>query len=105
MSAVPPNGTTPLARREARLAWGLLAPTLISVALVVLLPLLAIFWISFKPIGLADLRPPAPILRESVRGAGDDLRVEYRLRNSSQETPVTGVTLSDTFPEGRNPAR
>ncbi|CUX79391.1 MAG: ABC-type multiple sugar uptake system permease component [Roseibaca calidilacus] len=100
MSAVPPNGTTPLARREARLAWGLLAPTLISVALVVLLPLLAIFWISFKPIGLADLRPPAPILRESVRGAGDDLRVEYRLRNSSQETPVTGVTLSDTFPEG-----
>jgi len=99
MSAVPPNGTTPLARREARLAWGLLAPTLISVALVVLLPLLAIFWISFKPIGLADLRPPAPILRESVRGAGDDLRVEYRLRNSSQETPVTGVTLSDTFPE------
>jgi multiple sugar transport system permease protein len=100
MSAVPPNGTTPLARREARLAWGLLAPTLVSVALVVVLPLLAIFWISFKPIGLADLRPPAPILRESVRGAGDDLRVEYRLRNSSQDIEVTGVTLSDTLPEG-----
>jgi len=100
MTAVPPNGTTPLARREARLAWGLLAPTLISVALVVVLPLLAIFWISFKPIGLADLRPPAPILRESVRGAGEDLRVEYRLRNSSQNKQVTGVTLSDTLPEG-----
>lgn len=100
MSAVPPNGTTPLARREARLAWGLLAPTLVSVALVVVLPLLAIFWISFKPIGLADLRPPAPILRESVRGSGDTLRVEYRLRNSSQDKQVTGVTLTDTLPEG-----
>ena len=63
----PPKGTTPLARREARLAWGLLLPTLVSVAVVVLLPLLAIFWISFKPIGLADLRPPAPVVREALR--------------------------------------
>ena len=96
----PPTGTTPLARREARLAWGLLAPTLISVALVVVLPLLAIFWISFKPIGLADLRPPAPVVRENVRGSGDEMRVEYRVRNSSQDIEVTGVTLIDTLPDG-----
>ncbi|MFW5641534.1 MAG: sugar ABC transporter permease, partial [Roseicyclus sp.] len=81
----PPRGRTPLARAEARLAFGLLAPTLISVALVIVLPLLAIFWISVKPIGLADLRPTAPIVREQVRGEGADLRVEYRLRNSSQD--------------------
>ncbi|MBD1544694.1 carbohydrate ABC transporter permease [Roseibium aggregatum] len=92
------NGTTPLARREARLAWGLLAPTLISVALVVILPLLAIFWISFKPVGLADLRPPAPILREAVRGSGDKLRIEYRLRNSSQDRPIADVVLTDMLP-------
>ncbi|WP_425098734.1 ABC transporter permease subunit [Tropicibacter sp. S64] len=96
----PPTGTTPLARREARLAWGLLAPTLISVALVVILPLLAIFWISFKPIGLSDLRPAAPVVRESLRGSGDDLRIEYRVRNSSQDTEVTGVVLTDVIPEG-----
>ncbi len=99
-AAIPPTGTTPLARREARLAWGLLAPTLISVALVVILPLLAIFWISFKPIGLSDLRPAAPVVRESLRGSGEDLRIEYRIRNSSQDTEVTGVTLRDSIPEG-----
>lgn len=100
MQALPPKGTTPLARREARLAWGLLAPTLISVALVVVLPLLAIFWISFKPIGLADLRPAAPIVREAMRGSADNLRIEYRVRNSSQSEVVTGVTLADTLPDG-----
>lgn len=42
----PPTGRGALHRREARLAWGLLLPTVISVSLVVILPLLAIFWIS-----------------------------------------------------------
>ncbi|MEC3861025.1 sugar ABC transporter permease [Mesobacterium sp. TK19101] len=97
-SALPPTGTPPLARREARLAWGLLAPTLISVALVVILPLLAIFWISFKPVGLADLRPPRAILSESLRGSGDSLRIEYRLRNSSQTKDITDVAFTDTIP-------
>ena len=96
----PPKGKGPLQRREARLAWGLLLPTITIVSLVVILPLLAIFWISFKPIELADLRPPTPILREALRGSDDSLRVEYRLRNSSQDTEITQVTLSDTWPEG-----
>lgn len=61
----PPRGTGPLLKREARLAWGLLFPTLAIVSAVVVLPLLAIFWISFKPIGLADLRPPAPVVRKA----------------------------------------
>ncbi|WP_170604979.1 carbohydrate ABC transporter permease [Ruegeria arenilitoris] len=102
-SAVPPTGTGALAKREARLAWALLAPTLISVSLVVILPLLAIIWISFKPFTLSDLRPPAPVVRESLRGSGEDLRIEYRLRNSSQEIAVAGVTISDTLPEGMTP--
>ena len=99
-SATPPTGTGALAKREARLAWALLAPTIISVSLVVILPLLAIIWISFKPFTLSDLRPPAPVVRESLRGSGDDLRVEYRLRNSSQEIAIEGVTLTDVLPDG-----
>ncbi len=99
-SATPPTGTGALAKREARLAWTLLAPTIISVSLVVILPLLAIFWISFKPFNLSDLRPPAPVVRESLRGSGDDLRIEYRLRNSSQDIAVTDVTLTDVLPDG-----
>ena len=38
--ATPPKGRGALARREARLAWGLLFPTVAAVALVIVLPLL-----------------------------------------------------------------
>jgi len=97
--AAPPTGTGPLQKREARLAWSLLLPTITIVSLVVILPLLSIFWISVKPIGLADLRPPAPILRESLRGSGEDMRIEYRLRNSSQDVEITDVTIRDSWPD------
>jgi len=100
----PPVGTGPLGKREARLAWGLLLPTITAVALVVLLPLLAIFWISFKPVELADLRPPEVVLREDIRrdyeAVGDAASIRYRLRNSSQDQPITGVTFSDVLPLG-----
>ncbi|SMY10013.1 carbohydrate ABC transporter permease [Flavimaricola marinus] len=102
--AVPPSGTGPLAKREARLAWGLLAPTITAVALVVILPLLAIFWISVKPVKLADLRAPEVVLREDLRGgpevAGDEATIRYRLRNSSQDQPILAVSFSDVIPIG-----
>ncbi len=99
-TATPPTGTGPLGKREARLAWGLLFPTIAIVSAVVILPLLAIFWISVKPIGLADLRPPAPVVREALRGSDDNLRIQYRVRNSSQSEAIAGVTLTDTLPVG-----
>jgi len=81
-----------------------LSPTLLIVALVVVLPLLAIFWISIKPVGLADLRAPTPGVYERIRGdlmqAGDTARIEYRLSNSSREHPITGVTLTDQIAAG-----
>ncbi|MDU8946046.1 carbohydrate ABC transporter permease [Ovoidimarina sediminis] len=96
----PPTGTGALQQREARLAWGLLLPTIAIVSAVVILPLIAIFWISVKPVGLADLRPPAPVVREALRGSGDDLRIQYRIRNSSQSEVISNVTLADTLPDG-----
>ncbi|GFE63948.1 carbohydrate ABC transporter permease [Litoreibacter roseus] len=98
--ADPPKHTGALARRESRLAWGLLLPTLLIVTLVVALPLLAIFWISFKPVGLADLRPTAPVISERFRMRDGDAQVEYRVRNSSQDKPINGLSFSDTLPEG-----
>jgi multiple sugar transport system permease protein len=102
--AYPPSGTGPLAKREARLAWGLLFPTITAVALVVVIPLLAIFWISFKPVELGDLRAPEVVLREDLRGnpkaAGDEAQIRYRLRNSSQDQPIRGVSFEDIVPEG-----
>ena len=76
-----PQAPGPLARREERLAWALLLPTLSAVALVVILPLIAIFWISFKPIELADLRAPVPVVKEDLRGKlqalGDQATLRY----------------------------
>jgi multiple sugar transport system permease protein len=79
-------------------------PTVVIVALVVILPLLSIFWISFKPVSLADLRAPEVVVREDLRGrpeaAGDAAEIRYRLRNSSQDAEIRGATLADTLPPG-----
>ena len=64
----PPKKLGPLAKREERLAWILLLPTVIAVALVIILPLASIFWISFKPIKLSDLRAPTVLIKESFHG-------------------------------------
>ena len=103
-TATPPKASKPLQKQEARLAWGLLMPTIVSVALIVILPLLAIFWISFKPVSLGDLRPPSAIANERLRGdlvsPGDTAIIQYRLRNSHAENGISDVTLVDTIPAG-----
>ena len=103
MQKVPPSGLGPLGKREERLAWGMLLPTILSVSLIIILPLSAIFWISFKPISLADLRPPTVLVKEQLKGqinaAGDAAKIRYRIRNSSQSKPLTDVTISDIIPE------
>ena len=104
VEATPPKKLGPLAKRETKLAWILLSPTLLAVLIVVIIPLLSIFWISFKPIELSDLRAPKPIAKESLRGkpskAGDVAALQYRLRNSSQEISIQNVELVDYIPDG-----
>lgn len=91
-----------LAQREKQLAFSLLLPTFLLVLSIVLLPLIANFWISIKPITLADLRPPSLIVKEQLRGklqeAGDVARIEYRFRNSSIKYSLTSVHFSDKLP-------
>ena len=93
-----------LARREKRLAYLLLMPTFMLVLAIVLLPLVANFWISFKPVTLGDLRPPSLIIKENIRGdlaaGGDTFRIEYRYRNSSVKYPLGAVSFSDVLPDG-----
>ncbi|KIC50405.1 sugar ABC transporter permease [Tateyamaria sp. ANG-S1] len=96
----PPTTRGALERREARLAWSLLLPTITIVSLVIILPLLAIFWISFKPVGLADLRPVAPVIRESLRERSGEIVIEYRVRNSSQQKEIVGMGFTDTLHDG-----
>ena len=102
MSYAPPKSLGPLARRQARLAWFLLLPTILSVVLVIILPLMAIFWISFKPIALEDLRPASAMVREQLKGkpkqSGDAAIIRYKIRNSSQKDPIFGVAIADEIP-------
>ena len=100
----PPKEAGALAKREMRLAYAMLLPTFLIVLGIVLGPLLANFWISVKPVELADLRAAAPVVNEQLRprpkAAGDEVILRYRLRNSSQKDPVSGVTLTDEIPNG-----
>ena len=100
----PPKKLGPLAKREERLAWILLLPTVIAVALVIILPLASIFWISFKPIKLSDLRAPTVLFKESFHGkptqAGDSGEIRYKLRNSSRELSIKNIILIDSLPAG-----
>ncbi|WP_349364424.1 MAG: sugar ABC transporter permease [Roseitalea porphyridii] len=102
--AVPPKTLGPLARRERNLAYAMLLPTFAIVMAVVLAPLLANFWISFKPVGLGDLRPASLFVNERLRGdlvaAGDVATLQYRVRNSSQDDPLRNAGFSDTLPAG-----
>lgn len=104
LSNGPPKGIGKIARREMRLAYGMLAPTFLIVLAIVLGPLLANFWISLKPVRLGDLRPATLSSNERLRGkietAGDKATLEYRVRNSSREAFIAGAGFSDTLPNG-----
>lgn len=82
----------------------MLVPTLLIVIGIVLGPLLANFWISFKPVQLGDLRAAAPLANEQLRprprAAGDEVTLRYRLRNSSQKESLSNVIMRDTVPAG-----
>ena len=95
-----------LSIREKKLAYSLILPTMILVLSIVIIPLLANFWISFKPISLGDLRPPKLILKESVRSklspTNNLAKIQYRYRNSSLKYELNEVAFSDLIPKGIN---
>ncbi|MGV0817273.1 carbohydrate ABC transporter permease [Martelella sp. AMO21009] len=100
----PPKTIGRMARREMRFAYSMLAPTFLIVLAVVLMPLIANFWISFKPVQLSDLRPPQLNINERIRGdienAGDAVELEYRLRNTSQDASIYEAGFVDIVPDG-----
>jgi len=99
----PPKSLGPLAKREMRFAYLLLLPTFLIVLSVVLFPLLANIWISFKPVTLGDLRAPNVLINERMMGdleaVGDTADIRYRARNSSRKNPIFDISMTDTVPE------
>ena len=55
---------------------------------------------------LPDLRPPAPLWRESA-DVGADARIEvlYRMRNSAADQPILEVVLTDAGARGSRTGR
>ena len=99
----PPKKLGRLASREKWLAYLFLLPTLLIVLTIVLIPLLANFWISFKPVKLEDLQPPKLFANERVTGSleevGSEYLIEYRLRNSSQKYELRDSNFNDIIPD------
>ena len=93
-----------LARREAGLAYAFLLPPLAVVLSIVILPVLANLWISFKAVELSDLRPPKPIVNLQIsqwpKNQGEPLVFHYRLRNSSQKTHLNNILIRHQLPDG-----
>lgn len=98
----PPKGLGPLAKREMRFAYMLLLPTFLIVLSVVLFPLFANVWISFKPVTLGDLRAPSILINERLMGdleaVGDEADIRYRARNSSRKSDIADVVMIDEIP-------
>ena len=98
----PPKGIGPLAKREMRFAYMLLLPTFLIVLSVVLFPLFANIWISFKPVTLGDLRAPSILINERLMGdleaVGDEANIRYRARNSSRKSDIADVVMTDDIP-------
>ena len=91
-----------LSKLEKRTAYTLVLPAVLLVFAIVLFPIFANIWISFKDIELKDIRIPEPRAKKIVKSISDDgseLKVIYKLRNSSLIQDIRNVKLQDKFPK------
>ena len=89
-----------LSKIEKRTAYTLLLPAVFLVFAIVLFPIFANIWISFKEVQLKDIRIPEPRAKKIVKSIPEDktkLKIVYRLRNSSLIEDINNINLSLTF--------
>ena len=95
-----------LSKIEKRTAYTLLLPAVFLVFAIVLFPILANVWISFKEVGLKDIRIPEPRAKKIVKYFKDnnsELKIVYKFRNSSLIQEIREVKFSDKFPKNFEP--
>ena len=94
----------PIEKSEMIHAYGMLVPTVLIVLLIVLFPLFASFWISFKDVSISDLRKAEIKVTEKFSKKPktiDDISIiEYKFNNFSKSTSILNVSFTDNFPEG-----
>ena len=86
-----------LSKIEKRTAYTLLLPAVFLVFAIVLFPIFANIWISFKEVQLKDIRIPEPRAKKIVKSIPEDktkLKIVYRLRNSYWYTRQESLILS-----------
>ena len=95
-----------LSKIEKRRAYTLLLPAVFLVFAIVLFPILANVWISFKEVGLKDIRIPEPRAKKIVKYFKDnnsELKIVYKFRNSSLIQEIREVKFSDKFQKSFEP--
>ena len=95
-----------LAKIEKRTAYLLILPSVLLVFSIILFPIFSNIWISFKNVELKDLRIPEPRAKKLVKSIKDNpnqIKVIYKLRNSSLTQEITNVKFKDKYPENIEP--
>tara|TARA_B100000700_G_scaffold215867_2_gene237314 strand:- start:2389 stop:3648 length:1260 start_codon:yes stop_codon:yes gene_type:complete len=95
-----------LTKIEKRTAYTLLLPAVLLVFAIVLFPIFANVWISFKDVGLKDIRIPEPRAKKIVKYTSEDkseLKIIYKLRNSSLIQEIQEVKFRDKLPKNIEP--
>ena len=95
-----------LSKLEKRTAYTLVLPAVLLVFAIVLFPIFANVWISFKDIELKDIRIPEPRAKKIVKSISEnqsELKIIYKLRNSSLIQEIRNVQFYDKFPTNVSP--
>ena len=95
-----------LSKIEKRTAYILILPAVFLVFSIILFPIFANVWISFKEVGLKDIRIPEPRAKKIVKSISEnesELKVIYKLRNSSLIQEIRNVQFQDKFPKNVQP--
>ena len=90
-----------LANTEKKTAYILTLPAVLLVFAIILFPIFANVWISFKEVELKDIRIPEPRAKKIIKSIPEDptkLKIVYKLRNSSLLENITDVKLKDKLP-------
>ena len=98
--------STTLSKLEKRTAYTLILPAVCLVFAIILFPIFANVWISFKEVELKDIRIPEPRAKKIVKNIQDsnsELKIIYKLRNSSLIQDIREVRFSDKLPKNIEP--
>ena len=95
-----------LSKIEKTTAYILLLPAVFLVFSIILFPIFANVWISFKEVGLKDIRIPEPRAKKivkSLKDRPDEIKIIYKLRNSSLILDIRDVKFQEKIPKDFEP--